>query len=540
MEMNVFVVDDEERQRRSIVKHTAWERYRMRVTGEWESADEALADARQRQPDLLITDIRLLGTDGLELASRMRTINPRMRIVMVTGYEEFRYAKTALDIGVDAFLVKPILFDELHAVLDRIYQEERAKRLTTRETTEMKEQLDAFKPIAQEQFVQELLHGLVVGEAAARSRADALGLFAAEGPRCAATIVVQGDRASSLPMEERLRRERSRLERAAQAACGSLLELRTTSQRGNIVLILQGGEAGEFERDTMRCVLRIGEEIERLGIDNARIGIGPPAAKLGQLSESFRLAQRAVNLRLIGCDERVYSWKMLMEQGAGLAKSLEELTDDFYEMLGAGDSQNSLTLLGELLNCLAAHVHMQGTELRSYCMRLISGAYRAASEIGEAHRRFGSERKLWEQLLECREEPELLQETVRILRDVSQFIAERKKSHAQVVVQKAIAYMNERFHENLSLRSVAESVFLSPGYLGALFRTELGTSFTDQLIRIRIQRAKDMLLRPELKLYEVAERAGYQNIGYFTGLFKRVTGYSPKEYRDFHGYTQAE
>ena len=166
---------------------------------------------------------------------------------------------------------------------------------------------------------------------------------------------------------------------------------------------------------------------------------------------------------------------------------------------------------------------MQGAELRSFCMHLISGAYRAASEIGDANRQYGSEQKLWERLLECREEQELLQETVHLISSLSHFIAERKKSHTQIVVQKALAYMDGHYKDNLSLRSVAESVYLSPNYLGALFRAELGISFTDQLIRIRIQKAKELLQQPELKLYEVAESVGYQNIGYFTGLFKRAT-----------------
>uniref|UniRef100_UPI003B8A7CAF helix-turn-helix transcriptional regulator n=1 Tax=Cohnella rhizosphaerae TaxID=1457232 RepID=UPI003B8A7CAF len=100
--------------------------------------------------------------------------------------------------------------------------------------------------------------------------------------------------------------------------------------------------------------------------------------------------------------------------------------------------------------------------------------------------------------------------------------------------------MNVHYKESLTLRSVAESVYLSPSYLGALFRTELGASFTDQLIQIRIQKAKEMLQQPHLKLYEVAEGVGYQNIGYFTGVFKRMTGFSPKEYRTFLGFSQSE
>ena len=538
MEIKVLVVDDEERQRRSIVRHVEWDRHHMRVIGESEDADGALEKAGRCPPDLLITDIRMLGMDGLELSSRMRKLNPRLRVIMVTGYEEFQYAKTALDIGVDAFLVKPILFDELNVVLDRIYREERTEQSKTREEEQMKAQLDTFKPIAQEQLLQEILNGLVVGEETIRARADALDLFAADGLRCVLTLVVDTDPASPLPREEQLERVKGRLDQAIEAVCGSLLEQRTTSQRGNIVLILRFGTSDdEAERETEQCIRRLSAELDPLPRCKATIGTGPFVARLSQLSESFRLAQRAVNHRLLGGGESAYSWKLLTERGDGPEKSLEEWVGEFCDVLGAGDSQSSLSLLGEILSSVAGKLQVHGAELRSLCLQLVSGAYRTSAEIGDVGRQFGPEKKLWERLLECREEPEMLQETIHIVSGMCEFIATRKKSHTLLVVQKALDHMNERYADNLSLRSVADSVYLSPNYLGALFRTELGISFTDQLIRIRVQKAKEMLQQPELKLYEVAERIGYQNIGYFTSLFKRMTGFSPKEYRDFHGFS---
>lgn len=540
MEIKVFVVDDEERQRHSIVRHVEWERYGMRVTGEWEDAEGALVAAAWSPPDLLITDIRLIGTDGLELSSRLKQNNPGLSIIMVTGYEEFQYAKTAVDIGVNAFLVKPIVFTELHATLEQISREKQAEFQGSREATRLKEQLDAFKPIAQQQWLQEVLHGLVVGEEAIRVQAHALGLFADEGPRCVLTLVVSTDRSSRLPKDVQLRRAKAGLEEAAEAACAPLLEARTMSEQGIVVLILHSRVPGHFEAETERCLARLGAAIRRMESGSARIGIGPAVMKLSLLSESFRLAQRAVNQGLLGGEEWAYSWRMLPEPQGGTEKSLEELTADFFEVARAGDAPNSLSLLGELLSRVAGDPHVQGAEVRSLCMHLISRMYRAASDVGDARRPFGSEQKLWEQVLGCREEAELLQEAVHLLKGLIDFIAERKKSHTHAVVQKALEYMNGHYAENLSLRSVAESVFLSPNYLGALFRTELGIPFTDQLILIRIQKAKEMLRQSQFKLYEVAQCVGYQNIGYFTNLFKRITGFTPKEYRDFHGYAKPE
>ncbi|AZN43327.1 response regulator transcription factor [Paenibacillus albus] len=534
MEIKVFVVDDEERQRNSIIKHVDWKQYQMRVIGESEDAQQALEMAEHAPPDLLITDIRMLGMDGLELSAKMRKINPSMRIIMVTGYEEFEYAKSALDIGVDAFLVKPILFEELTAILERVCEAEQQSLSRNREEMRIKEQLDTFRPIAREQFLQELLHGLILSDHAIQAHADAVGMFDRGGLRRVLVIVLDAVQQSPLPKEEQVRRAQLLLNESVAAICGSMLEEKTTTQRGNIVLILRdaSSEASEtFEQRTEHILRNLGEEAGRIDCCSVSIGAGPSFAALSRLSESFRLAQRAVNQRLLGSDERTFSWQILQEQADNRHKSVDELKADFLEMFGAGDSQNSLSLLGELLRSIAGDPDIQGANLRSLCLQLISGASRIAAEIGDVSRHVGSEQKLWEQLLECREETELLQETVRIITGLSDFIAERKKSPTQIVVQKALEWMNEHYKDNLSLRSVADSVYLSPNYLGALFREELGVSFTDQLIQIRVNKAKELLQHSQLKLYEVAESVGYQNIGYFTGVFKKITGFSPKEYR---------
>ncbi|MDG0811216.1 response regulator [Cohnella rhizosphaerae] len=383
--------------------------------------------AGRAAPDLLITDIRLLGASGLELAARMREINPRLRIILVTGYEEFEYAKSALDIGVDAFLVKPIMFDELKALLASICQADAAERTRSREERQLKEQLSAFKPVAQEQFFQELIQGLVVGEETIRLRADAFGLFAREGLRRVLIAVIDADPDAALPKEEQIRRARGLLGEAAAAVCGALLEERTTTQRGSLVLILSERETGGFDRDTEACIERLRLEAEKIEGCTVSIGIGPPVPALNQLSRSFRLAQHAVNQRLLGGGERTYSWKTLIQPEDRPDKSIEALVGDFFEVLGAGDSQNSLNLLGEILSGIAGNLEVQGAKLRSLCLQLVTGAYRTAAEIGDAARQLGPESALWERILECGEETEQLQETVDILNGICAFIAERKK-----------------------------------------------------------------------------------------------------------------
>lgn len=539
MEIKVYVVDDEERQRGSIIRHVDWERYNMRVSGEAEAAEDALRLAHEDPPDVLITDIRMLGMDGLQLSAALRLANPKLRVIMITGYEEFEYARAAVGLGADAFLVKPVLFDELGDVLEQISSAIRSERAQQEEEQRLKRQLDSFRPIARETFLHELLHGLILTEAELTSRAASLNLFGAAAKYRVMVLLAEMDLASPWTQEDRQSLLKAINERAA-ASLGGALAAATTTQRGHVVLILQGSASAELQQqagEVMQALRSEGVGGPACGLYG---GLGPEVAEPGRISDSFLLAQRAVNQRLLGYDLPLYSWEEARDKEASPGKSVTELIDDFLEGLGVGDSQHSLGVLGEMMRRMAGDARMDEPQMKSLCMRLVSGSSRIAGEIGDIHSQIGGEKELWEGVLESTSEYELLRETLRIVTRCCDFVAERKKSPAQMVIRHALDYMHAHYDTNLSLRSVAEQVFLSPNYVGELFRSELGISFTDQLIQIRVNRAKELLQLPQLKLYEVAQQVGYQNIGYFTNLFKKVTGYTPKQYRSYIGISPSE
>ncbi len=538
--MKIFVVDDEIRQRQSIIRHVDWNRYEMRVTGEAEDAAEALALAELDPPDLLITDIRLLGMSGLELSSRMRVYNPKLRIIMVTGYEQFEYAKTALDLGVDAFLVKPIDFGKLAAILEQMHGERLIDMRKTEEEARVKDQLKSFALIARENLMQELIHGLLLHESEAAERARSLGMFTDAVPRSIAIVSIDFIPHPSHTKEAATRIAQAAIRRSADKACASHIEETTVTPRGDLVLFVKQGKSLIGDRMMTLLLEEIESEAGTIGLSSICIGVGPPAESLVGLSESYRLARRAVNLRLLGRTEQIFFWHEFIDQPEHSGKSLQESSNEFFERMGAGDSLGSRSALGDLMRGLLGDIRIRGSEMRSLCLEWVSRASRTADEIGGAGKHLGSEKQLWGELLECEDEMELLQTTIRILTGFCDYIADKNLSHAQVIVRKALDMMNARYKENLSLSSVADAVFLSPNYLGALLREELGQSFTDLLIHIRIAQAKQLLHHSELKLYEVAESVGYQNIGYFTGLFKRITGLSPKEYRNFVGAADDE
>jgi len=510
--IKVLVVDDEIRQRQSIIRHVDWQQHGMEVIGEAEDAEEALQMSEISKPDLLITDIRLIGRSGLELAAEMRKRNPLLKLIMVTGYEEFEYAKTAVSLNVAAFLVKPVDFGLLAQALDQIRDEHVRSMSQAEEQQQLQLTLQTYKQTARTVFINNLLHGLYVNGETLRQQAQSLGLLSEPHNRKVFVIAAK-------PEEELSNRV---VTETVSGIFGERIEEDVPLQG---VFILRSNDSHEQALQTLAA------RLTAAGLQEVAIGVGSATSALEGLADSYRQALRAVNQRLLGYAEPVFHWEAVLTAPASSPHTIEEQVEAFLEMLASGDSEAARRLLGELMHHIVGDIQLQGAALRNLCLDLATRVSQVLHEAGIAQKQLPSEKEIWTELFSCNEDQELLEATLQLVVKGCEYAGERKRSHAQVIVAKAIAYMNEHYMSNLSLRIVADAVFLSPNYLGALLRTELGISFTDQLTAIRIAKAKELLSNPELKLYEVAACVGYHNFGHFSNVFKRTTGVTPKDYR---------
>jgi two-component system, response regulator YesN len=531
MQMRVLIVDDEERQRSGLIRHIDWNAYGMMITGEAESAQQALELAAENPPDLLITDIRLIGTDGLELSRSMRTVNKDLQIIMITGFEDFDYAKSAIGIGIEAFLLKPIDFPELAANLKRIGQSFFMDLKKHEEDLQLHEQLKEILPIAREKLLHELISGLAGTEEQIRTRTRYLQMF--ESGDTHAVIVVMTSNDGPLPhdSEENAELAYLKIKRIAEEVLSDVLETITTL-RGDSILIVNCSVYPDFYKILEQKLEGFHHKAEmELGC-KIDIGIGPAVDSLQRIADSFRLAQRAINHRLLQGTGQIMYWN---DTGGNIYSSVEidSLIVRFFEGLRLGDRETIDNIFDSIIRRFIESDTITESEAGCRCLELVSGASRIMAEMGETSgRHAGFEKELWKRLLDCDGLIQMLKQTKEILMQACDYIAERKRSRYRSIVQGAIDYIGAHFYEDLTLQDVAGKVYLSPSYLGSILRAELKQSFTEYLAGVRIDRAKELLRNPQYKLYEISEQVGYQNPAYFCNVFKRYTGMSPKEFRN--------
>lgn len=532
--IKVLIVDDEEGQRSGLIRHVDWNAYEMVVTGEAESARQALELAADNPPDLMISDIRMPGADGLELCRSMRELNHALRIIMVSGYEKFEYAKTAIDIGIDAYLVKPIDFSQLAEVLDQVKHSFFSHLQKQEEDSQLREKLREFLPFARQNFLHELIYGHAGTEEDIRKRSRYLQMFEMEVSH--AVLIVNRDSSERLPSasEENRELEHLKIRKIAQHALGDILEEVHTS-RGDMILIVRCPVQSSPNRILEQRLERFHQEVENELGCKINIGIGPAVESLQEIVDSFRLAQRAIQQRLLIGSGQIIYWYDIGEKkiwpGSGV--EIERSVKDILKSLQQGDGGSIDETFRLIIHKLIESDSITETETGCICMELVSSAIRIIGEMSESLRQdFDSEKELWKRLLSCNGTLQMLQETKKILIQFCDLIAERKNSRHRSIIQIALEYIGEHYREDISLQDAAEKVYLSPSYLGTLLRVELKQSFTEYLTRLRIEKAKELLKDPQYKLYEISEHVGYQNPAYFSNIFKRYTGLSPKDFRN--------
>ncbi len=420
---DIMIVDDEPASRKALEYVLDWERHGFQIAGEASSGEEALAMMAEQSYSLIVTDIRMPGMDGLELAERIRSASD-VPILILSGYEDFEYARKAMRIGVEDYLMKPVEAAELVDKLTRIRQQLETKTLT-------EQRLYHALPVMRDQWLRHWAHGLL----------DDPKML----ERLALPIPVQDSDAYSLLLVELDVGPLAKYDRLSQD-----LKIRRFAVR-NIMEELCSRHGAVFEESDVRFGLIRMDRAETLSEHRH-------ATYARDLREAvLRYAKEAVT---VSVGPAVRTSQQLVSSYLAALRLLEERT---------------LPL---------PHERAQG----------------------------GAAGILVAQPLDFNREPQ-----------------------AKQLVEKVKQLARERYHQNINLRLIASEIYLNPTYLGHLFATQEGVSFSQYLLSLRMESAKQLLQRTDKKIYEIAAEVGYREIDWFYKKFRDDTGMSPGEYREKHG-----
>lgn len=536
-EIKVFLVEDEMVIRRGIKNSIDWEKEGYIFCGEASDGELAYPMIIKEKPDILITDIRMPFMDGLELCKLVKKELPNIKILILSGYDEFDYAKEAIRLGVTEYLLKPIssgkLLEALNGVSESIRREKEDKDLVRKYMEEMRENTEHEK----QKFFEQMIAGNL-------SMADALETGEKYEMNLSARMYNLLLFRFTLGEENRKSGE---LLGEAEYAIEKLTE------RLEYVFEFQRGVEGwafllmaDNEEQMSERVKELSKDLEEIMKNYSTIayfgGIGQPVARLRELEESFREAERALAARFTMELNRIISVEDIR-----MAQNVDTLDD--IEITSFGEIEKTRTMLEKFLNNGAedeidefvdVYINELSEEnLKSVLMRqyIIMDAYIVMMSFCEKFEGIEGEMQAQsEELKNSMKTIQTLEEIKNYIRmllkkiiGVRDTISGRRYSDIIEIAKDQIrkTYMSDE----ISLNTIAAEVGMSPSYFSSIFSKEMGKTFVEYLTEIRMDRAKELLMCSSMKTSEIGYEVGYKDPHYFSYIFKKTQNCTPKEFR---------
>jgi len=532
----VFLVEDENVVREGIRKNILWEQYGFHYTGDASDGELALPMIRKIQPDLLITDIKMPFMDGLSLIELVRKELPKTKIVIISGYDDFLYAQQAIRMGVDQYLLKPIIKEKLVEILIGLHEKMLEERRQQEYIESFKREAQEYENFSRRRFFEQIVTGgmsvSVISETAKNLNIDINAPFY----NIVLFSLSSAEYDGSVPETYT-----ENLVKVQEDVTNYIIDHPDLIFfRWNITtyaVLVKGSNEDIVERNTRDCIENIKNRCISAGQDIGwYIASGTPVSRLGAIPACFSEASRILSYRYLCPEEHILSEASIMnlrkrsnstKTGEGnkeidpahvrkfLSSGTEKEIDDFVEQI-LQNSGNEFASLSMFYRYLKMTVYFAAIEyLDSIGFRvdsLLSTEYRpddSASTIDDAR-----------------------QYMYQVIRQTIELRDRESAKQQHDILRKAIDFIDNCYSDaGISLDKVAKNVNISPNYLSAIFSQEVGQTLTEYITYKRIDEAKRLLRYTDKRLSEIAAEVGYKDPRYFSFVFRKVTGCTPSDYR---------
>lgn len=532
----VVLVDDEILTREAIAENTPWEDAGFMLAGTAENGKDAIAIIDSVHPELVITDITMPVMDGLDLSKYIRDNHPGTSVIIISGYNEFEYAKRALSYGVMEYLLKPFTPNEFMNTLVKA-RESLSKKITKEAQIEtLKAEKEMNKTKLQKLFVQDLLEG----RATSRNLISQMENFGMSTIfKYQAVVFVAINNAGNFYSAMKQTPETDELLNFAIAnIIGELIE-----GREGVLQFISTDEKGiyVFSADTKEGLIAKIKQMGRLFIGSVRkyleveisIIVGDTVENIADWPVSFSSAGNALkNVFSISKESFVFSSDINQrEDNTEKDVLLTAYADKLIENLKHGGKDKLHNICQDLFDELrACHFEKGDIIFRiqniSFAMLMqLKGVLDPAQQLHAQNHEF------FQTMQHCRHISELERQFGEFVDFIHDQVSVGFMSSNQKLAFMAKEYIENNYdREDLSLNDVCSFLGMSPSYFSVVYKNETGETFIETITRVRMERAKDLLLDSTKKNYEIAEQVGFADPHYFGSVFKKYTGMTPTEY----------
>lgn len=530
----IIIADDEEYVRELLAKNINRTQTEFQVVGKAKDGKQALEQIQELQPDILITDICMPVMDGLELIRSMQELNLPIKTVIISGYDDFAYAKQAVNLGVTEYLLKPFSSEEVYEVLNKIGMELERQHTLMNNIQDMKNQLAGNRQMLQEQVLKQLIQ-----------RTEQPERLLEQAQKAEINLWVQYYAVGIFRIHQNLKNQEWDMkdflgmikDTYFQKNCQTYL---TRFHEKQIVILFLGDyrNVRTFQKAVREGVEAICESMEKYYDMKTNCVIGGIYQDWTSIPDSYKDALSVWRGILENPECLVFYEDEIQQKKEGDRGTFErprELEQQLLIHIQMGQEEKAEECLYEILRYYES-MDVQLSDFVSVSLVEmvfdISGTMRKAGGLGQVwedenvveylkeHFAYGSLKDAQEVLCDY------------VVKCSRQFASINKTQGDRIVFQVKELIEKNLGNEEFSLEMASGQLYFSSNYVRQIFKQITGESFMEYLIRRRMETAKELLKNTSYKILDVATETGYSNQRYFASFFKKYYGCTPTEYRN--------
>ncbi len=511
------LVDDETYDLEGMRKLIPWEELNIEIMCCENKPLAALRYIENHEIDILVTDIKMPVLSGLELAKRAAERNPALKTLFISGYQDFQYAKQALHLKAEGYVLKPVDDHEVVAIL---------KNMTTQLDAERTGDnlIDSFDFIMHD-FILHLLEGSV--------ESDKLKTFVAkyrveipQGPIHAALIEIDG---AAWKQKHQSDSDQTQIIAYLQQTVQVIEERRlgywcklTPYQLG----LVYTQDSSEIERLLTRFIAAIRQSCAF----TVTVSYGHAVDQLESIHHSFKQAQESMAYKMFLGKNRLLSSDAAQQSEDTESSDMNLVLDQLFSAMANYRLVPICDCIEELFQLVSGFE--QPTKVHSYAIHIVT---RLESYLHSLHESFHSLLGLDMDTVTIVQQFETVEDIQRWMRrttfEISEHLFMKRQNKNRKLFEDIVQYVEDRLSGEITLKEAANHFSYSPNHLGLLFKEYMGASFNEYVVKQRMQRAKQLLRDHQWKVYEVADQVGYKSLTYFSRTFREMFGLTPGDYR---------
>ncbi len=520
---SVFIVDDEVIVREGIRSKIDWDNLPFTFAGEASDGELALSMIQDIKPDILITDIKMPFMDGLELAKTVKKMQPWIRIIILSGHDEFDYAKKAISIGVEDYILKPFTSDDLLTSMNKIAEllDNQKKELSN--ITRLKNEIEASSNLIREKFLSDLILG-ALNSSDAIEKASELSISLLSRYYL---VIISELHSDTNSINDLITAKSCLLSTSANNSDIVSFFLSPFSY----ISIIKGSQIEVIEELAYSFADAIQHAISKNTSCTVTTTIGSTVDRTALITKSYQDANQILGF----CTD--YSKSRII----GL-QDIKKSSDNSFEVIQTDPLMDRIryATINELDDIIEQYLTLLGEDTFQFSVMasyLFIDVIMAASKLIEEAD--GNIKDVMPEVLshtfvaQAVENRSTFSEKIcLVLKTVITYRDSHLQGKYNDVIIRSKKYIDDNYaNPDICLHSVAEEVHFSPNHFSTIFSQECGITFIEYLTSVRVEKAKILLANTQKKSSDIAYEIGFNDPHYFSYIFKKATGFTPRDYR---------